>query len=183
MILDAEWAGLAARSESDQPHEWWPILWVIRNRMLDRNYPDTAQGVVTQAWQFSYFNEWRGRDDSAAVFSEAKMGYAGDHTGWHENDYTEAVVAAREVLTAGRREAPFGPKVLNFWSPQSMIPALILPDWNWEELRCFSLGGLDPSRFLFAESVNSRHPLADNINHMLGVNDLPLVIPTREATA
>ena len=182
MIHDAMWLGLAARSESDQPHEWWPLLFVMRNRMLSPGFPDTAAGVITQAWQFSYFNKWRGSSTDEA-FHHAFAEYAGDASGWSENDYTEAVKAAREVLNAGRREAPFGPKVLNFWSPRSMVPAYSLPKWNWDVMRVFALGGIDPSRFLFAETVTGGHPLAGNVSDVLDVAGVGERVPRAEVTA
>ena len=182
-IPDAMWLGLAARSESDQPHEWRPLLWTARNRMLSPGFPDTAAGVITQAWQFSYFSAFRDVADPDVAFTRALAGYAGDASGWSENDYTEAVKAAREVLNAGRWAAPFGPKVLNFWSPRSMVPAYSLPKWNWDVMRVFALGGIDPSRFLFAETVTGGHPLAGNVSDVLDVAGVGERVPRAEVTA
>ncbi len=174
MILDSQWLALAARSESGRPHEWANIMWVIRNRRESRGYPSTYQGVITQAWQFSYFNPWRGEPDSQFVFTEAKEGYAGDHEGWDENDYERAVVCATRVLGMDRSQAPFSHKVFNFWSPRSMDPALSIPKWRWDKLWVFAMPGIHPHRFLFAEttSMPNGEPIQVVQNRLLGLTQI-----------
>jgi hypothetical protein len=161
-----EWLGLAARSESDQPHEWLPVMWVVRNRVEARGYPNRYNKVITQAYQFSYFNQFRGKDPST-TFPLALEGYAGECEGWDANDYNKAVEAASVVIQAPRSDAPFGPHVLNFWSPRSMVPAYSLPKWRWKELWAFQLPGIDPTRFLFAQRVRESHPLSANVREIL----------------
>ena len=55
MITDAQWLGLVMRSEDDEPHAWWSLGWVVRNRLESPLYPDTYQDVIVQRRQFSYF--------------------------------------------------------------------------------------------------------------------------------
>ena len=147
----AEWAGLCARSESDQPHEWPYLVWVIRNRVEARAWPGNVRGVVTQPWQFSYFNKWRSSLDYDRIWHEATAGYAGDSTGWADNDLDRAVACAADVLERPRWQAPFSHRVYHFWSPVSMDPQGSDPSWA-ERLRVFEVSGVDPWRFKFAES-------------------------------
>ncbi|HEX2253644.1 MAG TPA: cell wall hydrolase [Thermoanaerobaculia bacterium] len=158
MRIPAErWLGLALRSESDQPHEWEPLGWVIRNRVESSTFPSTWFGVITQRHQFSYFNDLALGDDEES-YARASQGYAGDASGWPDNDLSAAVLCARALMAAPRWQAPFGPRVYNFWSPVSMRPPGRLPDWSWDRLRVFPLAGIDPWRFLFAETVGAGHP-------------------------
>lgn len=147
------WAALCARSESNQSHEWPAILTVIRNRVEDKGYPEIVEDVVRQPFQFSYFNPWARKDlESQDVFEEARKGYPG-------RDYETVRAAAQHVFDSPRWALPFGRKVLNFWSPVSMDPAYSLPDWNWDILRCFEVSGIDPTRFVFAETVDHDSPM------------------------
>ena len=176
LFLDREWLALAARSESSQPHEWENLMWVVRNRRESRGYPSTYPGVITQAWQFSYFNPWGaavvGTWDTWDIFNEAKKGYAGENEGWDENDYDRAIVCAIRVMRMDRSQAPFSHNVLNFWSPISMVPALSIPKWRWNKLRVFAMPGIHPSRFLFAEttSMPDREPIRVIQNRLLGLS-------------
>ena len=155
-VTEDLWLGLALRSESDQPHEWPALGFVIRNRVLRRGYPSTYFGVITQAKQFSYFNKWAGwGGDDLALFNEAKEGYAGECEGWSENDFTEAVECARWLITAPRWYAPFGPTVLHYWSPVSMVPKGSDPSWAAAMEKVYA-PGVDPWRFTFAQAKISR---------------------------
>lgn len=151
MATPAEWAGLAARSESDRPHEWPAIITVLRNRVEAAGFSSTMRGVITAPWQFSYFNQWRGEADLERVYSLALEGYAGDRFG--ENSRENAVECASWVLDLPRWRLPFGPRVYNFWSPISMVPRFSRPRWDFSGLREFTVPGIDPDRFIFAETV------------------------------
>jgi hypothetical protein len=149
------WAALCARSESNRPHEWLYILNVIRNRVAHPGLPDIVRDVVLQPWQFSYFNKWtvdRELTDEE-LFDRAMSGYAGA-------DHEAATAAAEDVFNRPRHQLPLGPKALLFWSPVSMDPAYSIPKWNWDILRAFRIGGIDPCRFVFAEYVDDDHPFA-----------------------
>jgi hypothetical protein len=148
---ESRWLGLALRSESDQPHEWLPIAWVIRNRVESRIYPDTYAGVVTQRQQFSYFNHFQRVDGPEEIFAAALEGYAGENAGWHDNDYLHACECASAVRRMPRWMAPFSPRVFHFWSPVSMVPKGSDPAWA-EDLRVFALPGIHAQRFKFGES-------------------------------
>lgn len=148
-----EWLGLALRSESDQPHEWRNLAWVIRNRVEHSRFRSTYAGVICRAWQFSYFNDWTiAGDPPNEIYEQALKGYAGDKRGWQDNDYTEAVECAAKVLTEPRYQAPFGPTVLHFWSPRSMVPIGRTPSWA-DKMRVFSMPGVDPDRWQFGEGL------------------------------
>ena len=45
---DLDWLGLALRSESEQPHEWVALAWVIRNRVETRNFPNSYARVISR---------------------------------------------------------------------------------------------------------------------------------------
>lgn len=148
---DAEWLGIGARSESDQPHEWRAIMWAIRNRVEKAHwYPNTYEEVVLMRRQFSYFDQWTvDRTLSAdAIFEAARAGYAGDHAGWRDDDLSEAIECARAVLEEPRWRAPFGPRVLLYWSPVSMRGHQP-PSWA-KGLKQVVAPGVDPWRFTFA---------------------------------
>ena len=151
----AQWLGLALRSESDQPHEWPAIGWVIRNRVLKRGYPNDYFKVITQPWQFSYFNKYRGMKPDGKLFELAKKGYAGEMQGWHENDFDEAVNCAWSVIHGPRYKAPFAPNIYHYWSPVSMKPQGSDPSWaaRFEKV---PVSGIDPWRFTFARKRISR---------------------------
>lgn len=146
------WLGLALRSETDQPHEWIPVGWVIRNRLEHRNYPSSYYKVITAARQFSYFNQFRGTEDESNLFEEAYEGYAGDRVGWVENDFHKAVMCAGHIIHSPRWMAPFGPNVLNFWSPVSMVPSGSHPSWA-SNLNWITLPGISKNRFIFGETA------------------------------
>jgi len=151
---DAEWLALLLRSEANLQHEWWPVGWVVRNRVESEKFPDTYEGVILQRMQFSYFNGWTSAGIAPdRIFVEAQRGYAGP---------TEplSLACAKAILATPRWHAPFGRAVLNYWSPVSMLPQGSLPAWDFSHLRCFELSGIDPYRFIFGETVKVGHPLA-----------------------
>ena len=60
--------------------EWMFIIETIRERMIDRRWPDTIRGVILQAQQFSCFNSnddpntremWRHYTENTSLFREA----------------------------------------------------------------------------------------------------------------
>lgn len=153
-MSEAAWLGLCIRSESDQPHEWWPIGWTIRNRVLSSRYPNTYEAVVLSRKQFSYFNAFATLlGDRDALYAAAVKGYAGDAGGWSENDLKEAQLCALDVLQAKRWQAPFGQDVCHYFSPVSMKPSGSSPPWAPTAKRLFTPSGIDPRRFVFAEGV------------------------------
>src|SRR5436190_14512800 len=103
MIRSAEeWFGLCARSESDRPNEWPPLLTVMRNRLEAPGWPKTAVGVVRQRLQFSYFNETSREVSEERAWALASAGYAGESKPPHTNDFSAAVAAARRILALPR---------------------------------------------------------------------------------
>ena len=143
MPLDAEWLGQVARSETDKPHEWPYVMWVVRNRVETKRFPNTYPGVICQPLQFSYYNQYQHAEDEDAMYAEASLGYAG-------KDHDAVVGCAHHVLGLPRYHAPFSDKVYYFWSPISMSPPGRDPSWA-KKLRVFEVSGVDPWRFKFAE--------------------------------
>lgn len=186
-----QFLALALITESNQPHEWPAIGAVILNRVERDSYPDDVISVLRQPMQFSAFNATRTLTTDEAylqVRQVHQLGALGTPTSAFE---AEALAVAEELLDDGgrplrqslglpgmagawigplddggrplrRSRRPFGPAVLNYWSPRSMSPRGGLPSWQWAGLRCFTLDGIDPWRFVFAETVDRTHPLAGN---------------------
>ena len=155
MISEIDWYALTILSESNQPHEWEAIAWVIRNRREASGFGgDTYREVTRAPFQFSAWNPYRGSADDEASYAAVRAHYATDHL------LSQARTVAEGISQDHRYYAPFGPKVFHYWSPRSMQPAGATPRWNFSALRCFEVSGVDPWRFIFAESVPTGHPLA-----------------------
>lgn len=154
MISDYKWLGLVIRSESDQPHEWSYIGWSIRNRVLSLRYPNLYEAVILSRKQFSYFNqfEYLGADRDR-IYAAALKGYAGDSSGWPENDLVQAENCAKEVISSPRWKAPFHNDVMHYYSPISMKPVGSKPAWITSAKRLITPSGVDPTRFVFAAGV------------------------------
>ncbi|HVF61687.1 MAG TPA: hypothetical protein VNJ70_17915 [Thermoanaerobaculia bacterium] len=151
---EADWLGLTIRSESDQPHEWLPIGWTIRNRVLTGRYGNFYEAVVLSRKQFSYFNQFAALvGDHEALFEAALKGYAGDMVGWAENNLDKATACARELMAAPRWHAPFGTDVMHYYSPISMVPKNAKPPWLRQAKLLLIPSGIDPQRFVFAAGV------------------------------
>ena len=147
-----EWLGQLLQTESNQPHEWPAIAWVVRNRVEARNqWASTYAGTILWPRQFSHYNDLHHLEDPALIFERVAERYP---------ERADACACAAHVMAAPRWEAPFGPKVYYYYSPVSMKPAGRAPPWNWAILRPFTLAGIDPWRFVFAEDVHSSHPQA-----------------------
>lgn len=167
IVTPQQFLALALITESNQPHEWPAIGAVVLNRVERDSYPDDVISVLRQPMQFSAFNATRNEvleDAYREVRRLHQLGAPGTPTSAFE---AEALAVAEELLDdAGRplrrSRRPFGPAVLNYWSPRSMVPRGSLPSWQWAGLRCFTLDGIDPWRFVFAETVDRTHPLANN---------------------
>lgn len=146
---DRDWLALAIRSEDDEPHAWIPLGWVMRNRVESGSYPDSYFEVITQAYQFSYFNQFRGIEDEGDLFDAALAGYAGDAYGWEDNDFAEAQRCATQIMIAPRWTAPFSHRVYYFWAPGGMVVRGTDPPWAENLRRVFTLPGL--ARWKFGE--------------------------------
>lgn len=154
MPTDYQWLGLVIRSESDQPHEWSYIAWSIRNRVLSSRYPNLYESVILSRKQFSYFNQFENLGaDRVKIYDAALKGYAGDSSGWSENNLKEAEACAREVISSPRYKAPFHIDVMHYYSPISMKPAGSKPAWISSAKRLITPSGVDPMRFVFAAGV------------------------------
>lgn len=154
-MIDSEikWLGLVIRSESDQPHEWWAIGWSVRNRVLSDRYPDLYESVILSKKQFSYFNQFAHLPSRELIYQSALRGYAGDSSGWNENDLTDAEECANEIILSPRYKAPFGIDVMHYYSPVSMKPRGAKPAWLPSAKRLLTPSGIDPQRFVFAAGV------------------------------
>lgn len=145
---DTDWLALALASESNAPHEWIPIAWVIRHRR-DTGYRKKRSivEVVLDKNQFSYFNEFTANVGMrGGIFERALEGYAG-------RLYEDALPCAAHVLAAAPWQAPFGPDVRHYWSPVSMKPRGSKPHWHGTGSRFFTPSGIDPQRFIFEAGI------------------------------
>lgn len=142
-----EWLGLLLRSESDQPHEWIPLAWVVRNRVEEAGgrYPAAYRDVILQPKQFSYFNAFIGLDP-ATTYDRARAGYAGDSVLWPDNDLRFAEQCAMAIMAAPRWQAPFSARVYTFWAPAAMKPAGSDPSWA-TDYRVLQLPGIPRWKF------------------------------------
>lgn len=151
------WLGLCLRSESDRPHEWPYIAWAVRNRVLSKYRGKEAyQEVILDRKQFSYFNQFASlllSEDPNALYAAAAKGYAGDATGWAEDNLSAAEDCARAILLAPRYTAPFDKDVRHYYSPVSMKPVGSAPPWAATARLLFTPSGVDPRRFVFGAGV------------------------------
>lgn len=138
-----DWLAMCMASESNEPHEWLYIGWVVRNR---GNNLTPYDKIILAPQQFSYFNQFYSEKDHNEIFKLAKAGYAGGL-------YLSALPCARRVVSAGLWEAPFGQKVRHYFSPVSMRPKGSEPAWAKTAERQFTPSGVDPRRFVFCEGV------------------------------
>lgn len=157
MPTDALWLGQVLATESRMAHEWAAVAWVVRNRVESGSFGSGYEGVILRRKAFSFYNEWTLASDLGDLGADAIYALAGERLGGTPE---QALQAAERVLAEPRIAAPFGPRVYNYYSPRSMIPPGSVPNWDWAILRPFSLGGIDPWRFVFAETVFRGHPLA-----------------------
>lgn len=141
------WVGLCCITESNQPHEWPYIAWVIRNRLDSGKYKHSYEQVVLQSYQFSAFNKWIGQPDPLVVFRMVARGYH-----WIEYLF-HACDAAKMVIEAPRSSEPFPITVRHYYSPRSMRPLGSKPAWEKEASRLFTPEGVSPERFIFADNV------------------------------
>jgi len=144
---------LTIRSESERPHEWGPIAWVIRNRVeKPERFGQTLGDVVFAPWQFSYWNKHRDRhhmDRDVALKAALE-----DYPGRDEEVVNAAMDCLQHVLwEAPRWKAPFDRDVYHFYSPISM-PAGVVPSWiESPKAQQIHLSGIDPNRFTFVRGV------------------------------
>lgn len=159
---DPEIVLLTLASESDQPHEWPALAWTIRNRVQGPGWYGNDYGTVClRRYQFSYWNsleEVEDRDEKIHLAGQkfypgrvARQlfpmdGRGGDYSVLRFQDWANLT-----VFTCSRLAAPFGPEVRHFYSPVSMGGRE--PSWLSKASRVFSLPGIDPDRFMFAEGV------------------------------
>lgn len=144
-----QWLGLCALTESNEPHEWWPVMWAIRNRVESKRYPNTFGAVVMQPSQFSAFNDWQGVGEDDMY--ELGLAHIRKHALADKLPYAEACAA--HVIAAPMWQRPFSSRVLYYYSPVSMIPKRTQPKWWDAEVRREVLvSGVDPDRFVFGEA-------------------------------
>ncbi len=156
MIPDEHWAALCLPTETKRPHEQYLVAWVIRNRLEDGHrefrHLVTYRDVVLQRFAFSAFNPYTTTgtpDQETFTRVLAKV---------TEARFNAALGVLRGVEQEPSWKAPFSPDTLFFWSPRSMVPAGSLPRWQWGQLRIFSMPGVSPWRFRFAEYTEATDP-------------------------
>lgn len=142
MASDYQWLGALLASESNEPHEWLYVGWVVRNRVEAEFLGDsTYVRVIRRRKQFSYWNQFEFLDDDDA-YREACSGRIR-----HQLDESERY--AKWILSTPREYAPFAPNVFYFWSPVSMPEDGRIPGWA-ESMDRFCPPDVDPWRFIFA---------------------------------
>lgn len=142
-FTDAEWVGLALVTESNQQHEWRYVASVMRRRLESNVYPNTYAEVITQPYQFSHFNKYLHYHDIDVMFAEVLRDL--------RTDISAAKDCAAWVIDAPEWQLPFGPRVLHYFSPVSMVPKFSAPSWAGG-MRQFTPSGVNPDRFVFCES-------------------------------
>lgn len=158
--LETEFLALCAVSESDEPHEWPYIMWVIRNRVENLRYPNSIVDVVLQRKQFSYWNYFLDLELPVDVIADAALEGRLPRDGQPGMgrrirslgaQYPEAYACAEKVLDKTEWERPFSRDVVFFYSPVSMSGGN--EPWWWEADVGFSFtpSGVDPQRFVFGE--------------------------------
>jgi len=167
MKTPEEWAALTLVTESDQPHEWWPIAWVLRYRVASQRFPDTMKEVVLQERHFSAWNPWthgkfKGKFPLEEIWHEL---WKTLDQATQEKLYPVALQCASLILPRPATgsaptlqgqpawQAPFGPEVCWYYSPEKMIPKGTAPTWAAKAARTFTPSGIDPARFVFCEDV------------------------------
>lgn len=154
-IKDYSWLALCMASESNQPHEWPFIGWLVRNRKEDSRYPDNYKDVVLQPAQFSWFNSlrtWPKPDNEEQLFLWCMTGGPSGNLRRLQAQYLEAKSCALSVSQLPRWAAPFNKKVQLMYSPVSMVPKWKEPWWWVEEVvRGFTPHSLDSRRWVFGE--------------------------------
>ena len=97
---------------------------VIRNRMADPRWPDTAKGVCLQPKQFSCWNPG-GDANHARLMAQAERMV----TGLPVTDprLAECLFLADGLLSGVLIDRTKGST--NYWAPLAMIPAGRIPDW------------------------------------------------------
>lgn len=150
MLTPSSWVGLCLLTESDRPHEWNTLAWVIRfryeaNREKQFGGQDYSR-IVTHPFQFSAFNGITGTPQEVweRVFNlkPRSVGLL-----------RRATEVAEDVMRDSLRHSPLDTRTYFFWSPRSMVPEGSLPKWNWTQLRRFAVNEIDPWRFLFAAEI------------------------------
>lgn len=150
---DLDWLALCLVTESNRPEEWPYIAQVIENRRKTGRWGDSYRSVVLAPMQFSAFNPWTKR-------------HAVDN---FPNLHMFVLVATNESILFLMRAAAFvaendertgmsfslviSAATLHYYSPLSMKPPGNKPAWAASAKRLYTPTGVDPERFVFAESV------------------------------
>lgn len=148
-----DWLALVTVTESNLPHEYAYLQWVMRNRVESPRFPDTYRDMLMQPRQFSALNRWcsdrnqiKGQLQPDEIW---RLLFASRDAVEREKLFPLALACAKEVLAAPRWRAPFDPEVLHYYSPQSMIPKGAVPAWAKAAAWQFTPPGVNPQRFVF----------------------------------
>jgi hypothetical protein len=156
MSIDrADHLALLLVTESDRPEEWPFIAQVVLNRVRTTGYPDTLEGVIYQRYQFSFYNPWtKAKLPHEDVYQKARQ-----QKGARATRLSVARVCAEAMLAMPPACELLPRGTVNYWSPVSMLPKGSLPrGWNWNILRCFTVPGIEASRFVWAQTVEVTVP-------------------------
>ena len=92
------------------------VAWVVRNRVLDKRWPDTYEDVILQPWQFSCFNP--GDANHHSVLRSLLPSW-----GWSDLDWRECRYAAMGVISSWVQDMTKG---ANHYHAVALDPA---PKW------------------------------------------------------
>lgn len=152
------WLTLCILTETNRAVEMPLVGWVVRNRVDRRGrFSNSYFGVVTQNKQFSYFNAFQPIENSPEDFYRVGNRYLigrpnqDPQFNWDVNEVKWAYRIAGEVMAASPWQAPFDHTVDHYWSPCSMLPKGSAPPWAKSMYRTFTMPGVDPDRFVFAQ--------------------------------
>lgn len=146
---DLDWLALCLVTESNRPAEWPYIAQVIENRRKTGRWGATYRSVVTARMQFSAFNAFTGPSytTSTATFDTMARG---------ESQVLlmhAAVFVAKNSNPQDSFSLVISAATLHYYSPVSMKPPDSKPAWAPSAKRLYTPKGVDPDRFVFAESV------------------------------
>jgi hypothetical protein len=146
---DADWLALCLVTESNRPAEWPAIAQVIENRRRSGRWGKTYRDVILARMQFSAFNSrTAGKITDYSLVFELMADHERPLLLMHA-----AAMAHRGPLDDAGWDNRITLATMHYYSPVSMRPAGSRPAWAKAAKRLYTPPGVDPERFVFAESV------------------------------
>lgn len=153
-MFTRDWLALGALTETKRPHELPYVMAVVVNRARGgKTWPSEIVRVLRQAKQFSGFNSYQAMTDDQCFATMRRQ--------MPDELFAASLACADDILSRPSHLWPVDPATCWFWSPQSMLPAGVVPPWS-DDLYAFAIHGIAPWRFVFAMAVPRAHPLRGN---------------------